>query len=242
MSNSIKLRNSAKPSSTQSAVDRLVQQIKDYIRSNALSVGDSLPSEREVGEKFSAARNTVREAFRILKTYGVVEIKPKIGAVIVNRHLPAALDLFSFQLAISPESFQDIQGFRRLIEVGSVDRLFKYVTDADIQKLYDINLALLNASGAKEGAEQDFIFHVSMLAISRNNTVVDVFSMMKPMVSRLMETGKEQDGLQKTYEHHQQIIDALAARDRLAFTYFMSAHLDQGMKYVRDSIESKASR
>ena len=74
MSNSIKSPNAAKPSSTQSAVDRLVQQIKDYIRSNALSVGDSLPSEREVGEKFNAARNTVREAFRILKTYGVVEI------------------------------------------------------------------------------------------------------------------------------------------------------------------------
>ena len=223
--------------STQSAVDRLVQQIKDHIHSNALSVGDSLPSEREVGEKFSAARNTVREAFRILKAYGVVEIKPKVGAVIVNRHMDAVLDLFSFQLAISPDSFQDIQGFRRLIEMGSVDRLFEYVTETDIQTLYSINTDLLNASSAKEGAEQDFLFHVSLLAISKNKTVVDVFSMMKPIVSRLMETGKERDGLQKTYEHHQQIIDALVARDRLAFKYFISAHLDQGMDYVSDSVE-----
>ena len=67
-------------------------------------------------EQFRAARNTVREAIRILKAYGVVEVRPKIGAVIVNRHTDAVLDLFSFHMRLSPDTFRDIQGFRRLIK------------------------------------------------------------------------------------------------------------------------------
>ena len=224
-------------SQNQSAVDKLVQQIKYYIQSNELSVGDGLPSERELGEMFEAARNTVREAFRILKAYGVVDIRPKIGAIIVNRHMDAVLDLFSFQLTVSRESFIDIQGFRRLIEVGSVDKIFEFVNDADIGQLSRINSSILTSNSAEEAAQYDFSFHATLLAIARNKTVLDVYKTMKPIISRLMETGKEQDGLQKTYDQHLKVLDALIVKDRLAFKYLMSAHMDQGLKYIGDCVK-----
>ena len=88
-----------------------------------------------LGEQFKAARNTVREAIGILKAYGVVEVRPKVGAVIVNRHTDAVLDLFSFHIRLSPETFRDIQGFRRLIEIGSVDRIFVNFTPENLSEL-----------------------------------------------------------------------------------------------------------
>ena len=66
------------------AVDELVQQLRTYIIQHDLQLGDSLPSEREIVEIFSYARNTVREALGVLKAYGVVQIKSKVGAVLVN--------------------------------------------------------------------------------------------------------------------------------------------------------------
>ena len=103
------------------AVVELVQQLRAYMIQHDLQLGDTLPSEREIAEKFSYARNTVREALGVLKAYGVMQIKRKVGAVIVNLHFDAAMNLFSFQLKISEESFKDIQSFRKLIAIGIYD-------------------------------------------------------------------------------------------------------------------------
>lgn len=231
---------SAQTASQASAVDTLVQQIKEYIAENRLGVGDTLPSERELGERFDAARNTVRESVRILKAYGVVDVRPKVGAVIVNRHMDAVLNLFSFQLSISRETFQDIQGFRRLIEVGAVDALFSRADDQDLGELTRINSAILRAQSEEEAAHLDFDFHATLLAITGNDTILLVYNTMRPIICRLMETGKHTDGLQKTYEQHAQILDALARRDRLAFQFHMSAHMDQGLKYIEASVGDRA--
>lgn len=221
-----------------SAVDKLVQQIKGYIQVNGLTVGDTLPSERELGEKFAAARNTVREAVRILKAYGVVDVRPKIGAVIVNRHMDAVLDLFSFQLTISRETFLDIQGFRRLIEVGAADAIFETMTEADLARFHAINDSILEATCAVEAAERDFTFHAALLELAGNQTVLNVYTTMKPIIVRLMETGKETHGLQGTHETHSRILDALKARDRLAFQYWMSSHLDHGLSFIQQSMSA----
>lgn len=222
-----------------SAVDNLVQQIKGYIQSNGLTVGDTLPSERELGEKFAAARNTVREAVRILKAYGVVDVRPKIGAVIVNRHMDAVLDLFSFQLSISRETFLDIQGFRRLIEVGSADAIFAALTDADVARFRALNDAILDAPSKVEAAERDFAFHAALLELADNQTVLNVYTTMKPIIVRLMETGKETHGLQGTHDTHSRILGALEKRDRLGFQYWMSNHLDHGLGFIDGSVDAQ---
>ena len=96
-----------------SAVDRLVEQIRELVRARGLVIGDALPTERELGELFQAGRNTVREALQILKAYGIVEVRPKIGAVLSDRHEDAVRKLFAFQNDVSPASFMDVQGYRQ---------------------------------------------------------------------------------------------------------------------------------
>jgi DNA-binding FadR family transcriptional regulator len=223
----------------ESAVDSVVLRIKSYIQENDLKVGDHLPSERELGEKFDAARNTVREAVRILKAYGVVEVRPKVGAVIVNRHMDAALDLFSFQLDISRDVFMDIQNFRKLIEVGSADMLFDAATAQDIVELKVTNNSLLDSKSIEEAAQRDFDFHHALLSVAGNKTVLNVYTTMKSIITRLMETGKEADGVEGTHTTHTHILDALIARDRLAFQYIMTKHLEKGLAYIDQSIESR---
>lgn len=219
-----------------SAVDTLVGQIRQFIRDENLSVGDALPSERELGERFDAARNTVREAVGVLKAYGVVEVRPKIGAVIVDRHLDAVFNMFSFQVGLSRETFLDIQGFRRLIEVGVVDSLLERITPEDLARLRAINGEILAAPSVEEAAARDYEFHITMLILAGNQTLVGVYRSLQPMISRLMETGKATDGLEGTYQTHDAILDALERRDRLAFQYLMDRHMSHGLKYIDGSV------
>jgi GntR family transcriptional regulator, transcriptional repressor for pyruvate dehydrogenase complex len=114
----------------RSAVDHVSEEIRSLIRSRRLTVGDVLPSETDVAPMYGASRNTMREAMRVLRAYGIVESRPKIGAVITDWRGAAIMDAFSFALDVSAESFRVIQGFRRLIEVNLADRLISLLDES----------------------------------------------------------------------------------------------------------------
>src|SRR5688572_3947787 len=166
-----------------SAVETTVEQIKDLIGSRNLGVGDPLPSERELCEMFSASRNTVREAMRILKTYGVVEVRPKAGAVIIDRRMDAVFDLYSFNsLELSRRTYLDTQSFRQLIEVGAVDQLFERVTPADVAELRAINDTMQGAQSAQAAALEDYRFHARLVAVVNNQHVNEIYGIIKPVM------------------------------------------------------------
>jgi DNA-binding GntR family transcriptional regulator len=150
----------------------MVGAIRGLIDARNLGVGDPLPSERELCEMFSSSRNTVREAMRMLKTYGVVEVRPKIGAILIDRRMDAVFDLYSFNtLELTRETFLDTQGFRQLIEVGSIDTLFARATPEDVAELRSINDQMQVAETIERSAVQDFHFHARLIAILRNRQI-----------------------------------------------------------------------
>lgn len=214
-----------------SAVDAMVSNIRGLISDGGLQVGDSLPTEKELCERFDAGRNTVREAMRILKAYGIVSVRPKVGATIIDDRMERALDLFSFNtLDISRRTFNDIQGFRKLIEVGTVDTLFDNVNGQSIADLREINERLRRAQTISDASEQDFSFHLRLVSILNNRAVRDVYRIMKPVIIRIMERAKQlRDFNEDTVEQHAAIVDALEMRDRIHYQYALVSHLELGL-------------
>ncbi|MGV8856371.1 MAG: FadR/GntR family transcriptional regulator [Devosia sp.] len=214
----------------RSAVESLVLQIRALIDSEHLRVGDALPSERELCERFSTSRNTVREAMRMLKAYGVVEVRPKSGATIIDNRMARAFDLFSFNtIEISRKSFADIQGFRSLVEVNSVEALFDRLTDADLTALIAANHAMGGAESIEEASEADFSFHLSLVQILDNAALMEIYRIMKPVIIGIMEKGKSrQDFHTNTFAQHQAVIDGLRTRNRISYQYALQHHLNIG--------------
>lgn len=216
-----------------SAVDRLVEQIRDLVRERRLGIGDQLPTERELGERFQAGRNTVREALQILKAYGIVEVRPKVGAVLSGQHEDAVRKLFAFQNEISPASFLDVQGFRRIIEVGICDHLILHVTSEDLDRLEEINADLIDNSDAEQAARVDFAFHEALVGLAGNKMLAANYRLLQPLIVQIMRVGKTQRPAQvDTYRAHMEIIRALRDRDRVAYAYLVSRHLEYGLQYV----------
>ncbi|KRA43235.1 hypothetical protein ASD80_08265 [Devosia sp. Root635] len=215
----------------------MVLNIRRLISEGKLGVGDSLPTERELCDRFQASRNTVREAMRIMKAYGIVSVRPKVGAIIVDDRMERALDLFSFDtLDISRRTFNDIQGFRKLIEVGSVDAIFEQMRPDDIAEMRAINDRLRAAGSIPEASEEDFRFHLRLVSILDNRAVCDVYRIMKPVIIRIMERAKQlRDFTGDTYEQHAAVVDALAARDRIRYQYTLQSHLHVGVKTFQDT-------
>jgi GntR family transcriptional regulator, transcriptional repressor for pyruvate dehydrogenase complex len=216
-----------------SAVDRLVEQVRGMVRERGLVIGDALPTERELGELFQAGRNTVREALQVLKAYGIVEVRPKIGAVLSDRHEDAVRKLFSFQNEISPASFLDVQGYRRILEVGVGDHLILHATAADMDNLDAVNDRILDNQGVEDAARRDFEFHEALVSLANNRTLLASYRLLQPVITQIMRVGKAAKPVQTdTHRTHAEIVNALRARDRVAYTYLISRHLEYGLQFV----------
>ena len=216
-----------------SAVDRLVGQIREMMAVRGLRIGDAIPTERELGEMFQASRNTVREALVVLRAYGLVETRPKVGAVVSAGHGEAVRRLFSFHNGISPDSFKDLQGFRRIIELGVGEQVIMTAKDADFDHLAAVNDRLLTAPTVPEAARADYDFHEAIIELCGNRSTLAAYRMVSPVIIQVMEIGKSKRPVQAdTHAAHAEIIAALRARDRIAYAYLMSRHLEFGQRFV----------
>jgi GntR family transcriptional regulator len=70
------------PSPQQPPSRRIAEELRKRIERGELAAGDKLPSERALAEEYGAARNTAREAVRILAEQGLVTAKHGKGVFV----------------------------------------------------------------------------------------------------------------------------------------------------------------
>ncbi|PBB66035.1 GntR family transcriptional regulator [Mesorhizobium sp. WSM4312] len=211
----------------------------DPISTRAMSVGDVLPTERELGELFGASRNTIREALRSIRTYCLIDPKPRVGAVLADRQNVATQNFFAAQMDISRTSFHDIQGSRRIIEVSIDDHIILNASAAELDALDEVNGLIETSKDVQKAAQRDFDFHLALMKLAGNRMLVQTYHFLSPVILHIMTTGKSiRPVLKETRHAHAEIIAALHARDRIAYSYLMSRHLDFGLRFVPDDLQN----
>lgn len=216
-----------------SAVERLIGHIQGMISEKGLAFGDALPTERELGLLFGASRNTVREALQYLRAYGVIDIKPKTGAVLANRQSHAVDRLMTLHHAISPASFREVQGFRKVVETAAGEIILMRARQEDLDQLEAANLKVRHSVSVAEAANHDFAFHDLLVKLAGNSVLHASYLSQRNAMHDIMLLGKGNQPIHEaTYAAHQEIIGAIRARDRLAFGYLLSRHLDFGLRFI----------
>ena len=66
----------------ESAVDIVVNSIKQLLMDKKLLPGDKLPNELEISEGLGVSRGSVREAMKILSAFGLVDIRVGNGTYV----------------------------------------------------------------------------------------------------------------------------------------------------------------
>lgn len=132
----------------QDIADGIVKMIKDgeFVQGAPLR-------EVEVCQRFGVSRTPVREAFRLLQNYGVVNYIPRCGVQVMEMNL---------------EDHEAVTDLRTVIEVLSTKKAAKYATEEDIRKLREINLKFSQAESAEEQGYLDRELHMYIAKISRN--------------------------------------------------------------------------
>jgi GntR family transcriptional regulator len=74
---------------------QIADDLRQKIESGELEAGSQLPTELELRERYSASRNTVRDAVKWLITRGLVEIRPGQGTFVARKIDPYVTELTS---------------------------------------------------------------------------------------------------------------------------------------------------
>jgi GntR family transcriptional regulator len=67
---------------------RIAGDLKQQIESGVIAPGKQLPTELDLRTDYNAARNTVRDAIRLLANQGLVETRPGLGTFVIRRLEP----------------------------------------------------------------------------------------------------------------------------------------------------------
>ncbi|MBD1380100.1 FadR/GntR family transcriptional regulator [Metabacillus arenae] len=108
-------------SSSQSKVyEQILKQIREIIEHDGLKAGDKIPSERELAERLTVGRSSVREAFRALELLGIIETRRGEGTFIKDFKDHHLVDLLGTFILQDTNAKADLLEMNELLEKNAI--------------------------------------------------------------------------------------------------------------------------
>jgi GntR family transcriptional repressor for pyruvate dehydrogenase complex len=215
--------------------DRVAHHLMDHIRTNRLASGERLPSEVRLSADLKISRGIVREAYRALRSAGILEISngrsPRVGGLRSTALIHLLQHALSTQQA-SPEQALDL---RAAIEVRAAELA------AEKRSAEDIDVLARAVRGMKRArkdidafVQHDVRFH-ECLGTATGNPLFALISSalgeaMATSVRAGMESRSDQAQVLRVVESHQDIVDAIAAKDPDGAGICMERHFEDARR------------
>lgn len=164
-----------------SAVDGVIEKIKELLIEQKLAPGDMIPNEISLAESLKVGRGTVREALKILSAYGVVVIKQGHGTFVSSASNKKLFDPQLFQILVQDRDYQSLTQVRQLLEEGIVKLVIEFASDEELSLLdqtmdkFQLELAKPEAS-VQHAASLDLRYHRLLARFSHNSIVENIYT------------------------------------------------------------------
>lgn len=219
-----------------------VEEIRETLRREIVEqyeVGDLLPCERELAERFGVSRNTIRETIIHLEAFQLVR-KTKRGPQVSKPNFDTMFRGFTQFFGTSAQTFTDVLNFRRIIETGAVPLITHNTTEDCIARMEEANRLMRTALTTGEAAEHDYSFHLALVDASRNDVLSRMYRVMSVPMRYYLEVGKSQTPATTTaFEQHARIVEALRAGDPEALSHTLSEHFQHSSNTLADWLATR---
>ncbi|WP_386624431.1 GntR family transcriptional regulator [Sulfitobacter geojensis] len=194
------------------------------IRAGEFQPGDRL-REIDVAKKLNLSRTPVREALRKLESDGIVEHRPRLGAVIRTLSTTEIVELYEMRL---------------VLERTAAEMAAKHANPAEVDLLKEINEQIDGAGqDTPRAAALNQDFHRSIYLATRNRFLLASARALNNALILLGPTTLDDEARIKTVSsQHAQIITAIAAGDQLAAGDAAEAHLQTSLRHRLKVLQS----
>lgn len=199
--------------------------IEEHISGGRWSPGTQLPTERELAERFSVSRNTVRRLLRDMEASGWIE--RHVGRGTFARAAPLAGRAELDAASVNPE---EVMEARLLFEPLLARLVVSRASERELEGLRKIVIAGGDARTMADFEYWDNKFHKAIAAASKNQYLINIVEGIHAARQSATWGGLRRRGLtderRKTYQaDHEAIVAALSLRDGPAALDAITAHL-----------------
>lgn len=207
--------------------DKVADLLKQAILSGQLKMGDRLPPERELGERFGVSRTVVREAIRGLAAMGLVEVRSGSGTVVGRVGAGSVTETMQLYLRGAAFEYGAIHEVRVMVEVHVAGVAAERATAEDLDDLRQVLHAMAaTAHDFQRCAVHDAEFHRCVARATHNPLYLVVLdSIGEPIMTLRRGTLSLPDRPQRAIAAHRSILDRIAAHDPEGAREAMRAHL-----------------
>ena len=219
------------------AVQQIIDSFTRALLSGDLKPGDQIPTEMELSEKFGVARNTTREAIKILVAMGVLEIRRPVGTFVCSGFTDPMISPLLYGVILGRgDSYNELMDLREIMETGTMLTVIRNASDEEIASLTEPLVALGQACrrpkpSVEEVFARDDAFHEAMMALAHNRMVEQIAATVRTMthdmrhesVSLMLKEGRAEE----LYQAHEKLYRILSDRDvaavyeQIRSTYFV---------------------
>jgi GntR family transcriptional repressor for pyruvate dehydrogenase complex len=228
----------------QTLVDDFINRFEEMILTGTLSIGEKLPSERDLAALLGVSRPVVHEGLIDLANKGLVTRSPSGGAVINDYRKDGSLPMLNSLLGfhnnlLEPNIARSTLEFRLLVEVENARLAARNRTPQQLAELQAIleQEQNLNGSAAQEIGQLDFAFH-HLIAMATGNIFYPLLlNSFKELYLSFVARFYALPGVaQQVYAYHARLVEAIAARDEQTAAAVMTRMLEDGHQYMTDVI------
>ncbi len=204
----------------------LLEKIETYILDTA-KPGDRLPPEEELAKRFGVSRGTLREIIGYLVLKGILERRTSRGTTLRVPDVQEIAKDLTFQLKLLNCGRQELKASREILEQSIVPSLIRYATPAQIDRLTEINDAMMKLGhDTAEADKYDLEFHMTLFDIT-GNRILKIFAhiLTVQFEGNLRPPFADENAVKISGESHRKVIQALADRDSAALSRLLGEHI-----------------
>jgi DNA-binding FadR family transcriptional regulator len=228
----------------------VVAQIEEAILTGRIKTGQTLPSERELKDRFQISRGTLREALRVLEQKGLIEIRLGVGGGSVVKAVDAGRVSESLGLLIRSQkvALNHLAEFREGVEGSVAAQAAERRTASDLRRLN----RLLKAAHAcvEDGRERrgDFLkidkqIHMIFAEITANPIYISILTSIHDNIHRYYDRFLSMDAkeLKENYQDLRDIVGAIGQKDMERARRLAQDHVMRFNRYMQSREQEERS-
>lgn len=213
------------------------EELYQYIRNEPVEIGQRIPNEFELAEKFGVGRSTIREAVKGLVSKGVLEVRRGSGTYVMNTSTleddPLGFGSINDKYKLALELFD----VRLMLEPEIASMACKNAAKEDLERLEELcrETETLYLEG-RDHIRKDIEFHTCIARCSQNRVV----EILVPVINSAVLTFANLTNrllMQETIDTHRAITDAILKRDAVGAKCAMIMHLTYNRQMIMKRLE-----
>ena len=220
--------------------ESLSQRTADKLRNLILTekkykFGDKLPNENELSEELSVSRTTLREAFHILISEGLLNVQRGKGTFVVEqmeRQADSGIDLR--EISRKKVTLRDLYETRMIFEPEAAALACIRASDEEIANILELGETCQkylkkNYSG-EQRVKSEIAFHGALIKASHNEFIGQFLPVLTATIENTFELDHNLHIIaEDAYEDHAMIMKYLEQRNSEAIKCAIKIHLHNAM-------------